>query len=92
MAGLPAQTIARAKTVLAKLEQYELAVFSEVKQKSDGLETAVGHASQSRMASQFSLFAITNENVIDELRSLIISEMSEKEAKEILEELQKRII
>jgi len=92
LAGLPAQTIARAKTVLAKLEQYELAVFSEVKQKSDALETAVGRASQSRMASQFSLFAITNENVIDELRGLKISEISEKQAKEFLEELQRRII
>jgi DNA mismatch repair protein MutS len=92
LAGLPAQTIARAKTVLAKLEQYELAVFSEVKQKSDALDAAVGRASQSRLASQFSLFAITNENVIDELRALKISEMSEKEAKEFLDELQRRII
>lgn len=92
LAGLPAQTIARAKTVLAKLEQYELAVFSEVKQKSGALETAVGRASQSRMASQFSLFSITNENVIDELRGLKMSEISEKQAKEFLEELQRRII
>ncbi len=92
LAGLPAQTIARAKTVLAKLEQYELAVFAEVKQKSDALDAAVGRASQSRMASQFSLFAITNENVVDELRRLKISDMSEKEAKEFLEEIQRRII
>jgi hypothetical protein len=69
-----------------------LAVFSEVKQKSDALDAAIGRASQSRMASQFSLFAITNENVIDELRGLKISEMSEKQTKEFLEELQKRII
>jgi len=92
LAGLPAQTIARAKTVLAKLEQYELAVFAEVKQKSDALDAAVGRASQSRMASQFSLFAITNENVVDELRRLKISDISEKEAKEFLEEIQRRII
>jgi DNA mismatch repair protein MutS len=92
LAGLPAQTIARAKTVLAKLEQYELAVFSEVKQKSDVSETAVGYASKSSRASQFSLFAITNENVIDALRNLKISEMSEKQAKEFLEQLQSRII
>ncbi len=68
------------------------AVFSEVKQKSGALDTAVGRASQSRMASQFSLFAITNENIIDELRGLKIGEMSEREAKEFLEELQERII
>ncbi len=69
-----------------------MAVFAEVKQKSDALDTAVGRASQSRMASQFSLFAITNENVIDELRGLKISELSEKKAKEFLEEIQRRII
>ncbi|MGI8787266.1 MAG: DNA mismatch repair protein MutS [Pyrinomonadaceae bacterium] len=92
LAGFPAQTIARAKTVLAKLEQYELAVFSEAKQIDKSLETAVGRASQSKMAAQFSLFAITNESVIDELRELKIGEISETEAKKILKEMQKRIV
>jgi len=92
LAGLPAQTIARAKSVLAKLEQYELAVFSENKQNSIALETAVGRASKSKMASQFSLFAITNENIIDELRTIEIGKMTERQTREFLEELQKRIV
>ncbi len=92
LAGLPAQTIARAKTVLAKLEQYELAVFSEIKQTNTALETAVGRASQSKMASQFSLFAITNENVIDELRATALEKMNDRQIREFLEEIQKRII
>jgi DNA mismatch repair protein MutS len=92
IAGLPAQTIARAKTVLAKLEQYEMAVFAETKRNSDALETAVGRASTGKTAAQFSLFAITNETVVDELRRLNINSFSEKEAKEFLEDLQKRIV
>ncbi len=92
IAGLPAQTIARAKTVLAKLEQYEMAVFAETKRNSEALETAVGRASTGKTAAQFSLFAITNETVVDELRRLNINSFSEKEAKDFLENLQKRIV
>ena len=92
LAGLPAQTIARARTVLAKLEQYELAVFAETKTHGDALEAAVGRASQSKAASQFSLFAVSNESVVDELRGLAIDNISAAEAKEILAELQKRIV
>lgn len=92
LAGLPAQTIARAKTVLAKLEQYELAVFRESRGSSEALETAAGRASNGRAAAQFSLFAVTNENVVDELRRLDINSFSEKEAKDFLEDLQKRIV
>ncbi|CAA9380787.1 MAG: DNA mismatch repair protein MutS [uncultured Pyrinomonadaceae bacterium] len=92
LAGLPAQAIARAKSVLSKLEQYELAVFSDARRNSAALDAAVGRAGKSNLASQFSLFAISNENVVDELRDLKIGEMSEKEAKDFLETLQKRII
>lgn len=92
IAGLPAQTIARAKTVLTKLEQYEMAVFAETKKNSEALETAVGRASTGKTAAQFSLFAITNETVVDELRSLNINALSEKDAKDFLEDLQKRIV
>jgi hypothetical protein len=45
-----------------------------------------------RLASQFALFAISNENVIDELREMDLSAISEREAKAALRELQKRII
>jgi len=92
LAGLPAQTIARAKTVLAKLEKYELAVFADAKQNSDSLVTAVGRAGNSRLASQFSLFAVSNENVVEDLRISEIDKMSEKEAKDFLHDLQNRII
>ena len=92
LAGLPAQTIARAKTVLAKLEKYELAVFTEVKQNTGNLDKAVGRAQSGKMASQFSLFAISNENIINDLRTSELSEMSEKDAKNFLISLHNRIV
>ena len=92
LAGLPPKTIARAKDVLAKLEQYELAVFSGKPPNSEALETAVGRAGKSKIASQFSLFAISNEDVIDELRDIEIEQMSAEEAKEFLLNMQKRIV
>ncbi len=92
LAGLPPKTIARAKDVLAKLEQYELAVFSGAKPTSEALETAVGRAGKSKIASQFSLFAISNEDVIDELRDIEIEKMSAEETKEFLLNMQKRIV
>jgi DNA mismatch repair protein MutS len=91
LAGLPQKVIERAKDVLAKLEKYELAVFSENRQ-TEGIEKAVNRAGQSKMASQFSLFAISNESVIDELRSIESEKISPQEAKRILEELQKKVI
>jgi hypothetical protein len=80
--------------VLKKLEQYELAVFKD-KQLSEverGLETAVGKASNSKIASQVSLFAMSNESIIDELRDLDINEISNEEALNILTEIKKKII
>ncbi len=92
LAGLPPKTIARAKEVLAKLEQYELAVFSGKPPTFEALETAVGRAGKSKIVSQFSLFAISNEDVIDELRDIEIEQMSAEEAKEFLLNMQKRIV
>lgn len=85
LAGLPQQTIIRAKEVLEKLEKYELAVFATEKKGLDKV-------ARKQIASQFSLFAISNENVIDELREVEISTLSDAEAKKLLEEFQKRII
>ena len=85
LAGLPAKTIARAKEVLEKLEKYELAVFATEK---SGLDKVA----RKQIASQFSLFAISNENVVDELRDVELSGLSDAEAKKMLEEIQKRII
>jgi DNA mismatch repair protein MutS len=92
LAGLPQNVIVRAKDVLAKLEKYELAVFADAKENSEALETAVGRASRTKTASQFSLFAITNENVVDELRLTETENLTPEEAKKILTELKNKII
>ena len=92
LAGLPQQTILRAQNVLEKLEQYELAVFSDAKPENQALETAVGRAGKSNLASQFSLFAVSNEDVIDELRELQIENLSPEEAKKVLSDVKSRII
>ncbi|MBX7172942.1 MAG: DNA mismatch repair protein MutS [Pyrinomonadaceae bacterium] len=85
LAGLPQQTIIRAKEVLEKLEKYELAVFATEKKGLDKV-------ARKQIASQFSLFAISNENVIDELREVEISNLSDVEVRKLFEEMQKRII
>ena len=94
LAGLPQATISRANEVLQKLEEYELAVFSEghsaVEEK--GLEAAVGSASSSKAASQVSLFAISNENVIDELRNLDTESLTPEESKELLKQVKRKVI
>ncbi len=92
LAGLPQQTILRAQNVLEKLEQYELAVFSDAKTQSEALETAVGRAGKGKLASQFSLFAINNEDVINELREVNIEEMSGDEVKDFLQTIQNKIV
>ncbi|MGI8467820.1 MAG: DNA mismatch repair protein MutS [Pyrinomonadaceae bacterium] len=92
LAGLPAGAIARAREVLEKLERFEIAVFSDEAKHSDALERAVSRASKNRRASQTTLFAVANENIIDELRELEIEKLSEPEAKRILGEMRKRIV
>jgi DNA mismatch repair protein MutS len=92
LAGLPQSTIHRAKEVLAKLEKYELAVFAEEKKETAGLEKAVGRAAAHQRASQISLFALSNENIIDELRELETEKLSPEEARQILVNIQNKII
>lgn len=91
LAGLPQKVIERAKGVLAKLEKYELAVFKE-SNSVEGIEKAVGKAANNKMATQFSLFAISNESIIDELRETNFENLNEKEIKQFLAEIQKRIV
>ena len=86
LAGLPTKVVARAKDVLAKLEKYELAVFAD--EKKTGLGAAVGKAA----ASQFSLFAISNENAIDRLREADVSQLSPDETKELLTDIKQTIV
>lgn len=92
LAGLPASVIERAAEVLQKLEKYELAVFADEKLQNKGLDKAVELASKGRAASQFSLFAISNENIIDELRDIELENLSPDEAKKILRNYKSRII
>ncbi len=94
LAGLPPETVARANQVLEKLEQYELAVFADesIVEREKGLEAAAGKASQGKLASQVSLFAISNETLIDELRNLDTKNLSAEDAKEVLKKLKKDVI
>jgi DNA mismatch repair protein MutS len=85
LAGLPAKVIARAKEVLAKLEKYELAVFQD--ERPSGLNAAAQKAG----AAQISLFAIANENAIDQLRSIDVESLSAEESKVLLSEIKARI-
>jgi DNA mismatch repair protein MutS len=89
LAGLPQSVISRAKEVLEKLEKYELAVFAEEK---TGLEKAVGRAANHKTAAQFSLFALSNENIINELRDIDVENLPPETARQTLLDLKKRII
>jgi DNA mismatch repair protein MutS len=86
LAGLPVSVIERAKSVLSKLEKYELAVFAS--EPRNGL----GAAAEKARAAQVSLFALNNEGTVDELRNANLAEMSAEESKALLAELQRRII
>jgi len=86
LAGLPQTVIERAKAVLEKLEKYELAVFAD--ESKNGMQKAAGM----KAAAQVSLFAISNEDVLDELRSIDIPSLSGDEAKRLLEDTKKRLI
>ena len=86
LAGLPRSVIGRANEVLDKLEDYELAVFSE--EKKTGLAKAAGM----RTASQYSLFAVTNESAIAELRDIDIDSLSAEESKQLLERVKEKLV
>ena len=86
LAGLPAAVIERAKGVLEKLEKYELAVFAD--EKKEGLGKAAG----GRVAAQFSLFAVSNESAIAELRDVNVDDLSSDEAKELLSRIKDKIV
>jgi DNA mismatch repair protein MutS len=85
LAGLPVKVIERAKEVLKKLETYELAVFQD--ESRSGLKAAASKAA----ASQFSLFAVSNENAIDQLREIDIDTISPEESKSLLSEIKSKL-
>ncbi|MEO7659012.1 MAG: DNA mismatch repair protein MutS, partial [Pyrinomonadaceae bacterium] len=86
LAGLPVGVIERAKGVLEKLEKYELAVFAD--EKKEGIAKAAG----GRIAAQYSLFAVTNESAIDELRDINVEDLTADESKKLLERIKTKII
>lgn len=95
LAGLPAETIRRAREVLSKLEKYELAVFSDETKSAaadNSLDSTLSRASKSKAAAQISLFAITNEFIIDELRDIEPENLSPEEARQLLIRLTSRIV
>ena len=86
LAGLPNAVIERSKNVLEKLEKYELAVFAD--ERKDGLVKAtLGQA-----VSQYSLFAVTNETAIDELRDVDVTDLSPDESKLLLTKIKDKIV
>ncbi len=86
LAGLPAEVILRAKGVLAKLEEYELAVVSDVSR------AGVEKAAASSVASQATLFSLANENALEALRSADLENLSDADAKELLADVRSRMI
>ena len=86
LAGMPISVVQRAKDVLSKLEQYELAVFEDESRRG------LGKASAQKAAAQVSLFAISNETVVDQLRNVDIAGMSEGDAKSLLSEMKQKIV
>jgi DNA mismatch repair protein MutS len=86
LAGLPHVVVERAKSVLEKLEEYELAVFADEK------KTGLGKAAGGRIASQYSLFAVTNESAINQLREVEIDDLSADESKQLLAMIKGRIV
>ena len=100
LAGLPPETIARAREVLERLEHYEIDVFADVEQtkeihqsaQSNGLGEAVKRASRGRMAMQTTLFQTANETLIEELRQAKVENFSAEQLREYLLDMQKRIV
>jgi len=86
LAGLPQQVIERAKEVLTKLERYELAVFAD--ESKTGLEAAAAR----QTASQVSLFAISNESAVNELRNIDIDSLSPDDTKTLLRDIKQKIV
>jgi DNA mismatch repair protein MutS len=92
LAGLPAKTISRAKEVLAKLEQYELAVFAQTKEKINGESAVITRAVSGKTTSQFSLFAISNEHIINDLRNAEVDKMTVEELKQFILDIKNRLV
>jgi hypothetical protein len=56
------------------------------------LERALSRAGRRRLAAQATLFDVTNQALLDEVRSLDVETISAEEARELLASLRKRIV
>jgi DNA mismatch repair protein MutS len=106
LAGLPPAVLANARDVLARLERYELEVFSDDEKIGTGeelakaagvsanpaLDKATARAGRRKAAAQASLFDLVNQKVIEEIRDVDQENLSPGEAKELLRKLRARIV
>ncbi len=106
LAGLPPAVLANARDVLARLERYELEVFSDDEKIATGeelaraagvsanpaLDKATTRAGRRKAAAQASLFDLVNQKVIEEIRDVDQENLSPGEAKELLRKLRARIM
>jgi DNA mismatch repair protein MutS len=108
LAGLPPAVLARARDVLARLERYELDVFSDEEKKvasesaeneweawaldEAGLKAAARRARQKRISMQATLFDTANQDILDELRGVDVETLKPEEALDILQDIHKRIV
>lgn len=86
LAGLPTKVIERAKAVLTKLEQHEIAVFGD----ASGTKENVMRAAAPQM--QATLFSLVNDEVVDELKNLDLASIDAERAEKILRELKERLV
>ncbi|HEY2961625.1 MAG TPA: DNA mismatch repair protein MutS [Pyrinomonadaceae bacterium] len=104
LAGLPPPVLAMAREVLARLERYELDVFTEQDQAQTeepialgaaathtALDKAASRAGRRKAAAQASLFDLANQKVVDELRTASDS-LSGEEAKDLIRKLKNHLM
>ena len=104
LAGLPPVVLANARDVLARLERYELDVFTEEGEAqieeavsvkaaaaNSALEKAAARAGRRKAAAQASLFDLANQKVIEEIRTVNDS-LSGEEAKALLLKLRDELL
>src|SRR5207244_8009687 len=106
LAGLPPAVLANARDVLARLERYELEVFSDDEKIVTGeelakaagvsantaLDRATARAGRRKAAAQASLFDLGNQIGLEEIRDVDQENLSPGEAKELLRKLRARIV
>jgi len=87
LAGLPPAVLTIAREVLARLERYELEVFTD----ENGTTSALEKAGRRKAAAQASLFDLANQKVVEEIRTAPNS-LSADDAKELLLKLKQQLM